>query len=116
MKLDIAHRLKFQRGRAEIADHGESIAKRNAVPVLARISLFQRQAPGEYRAACQAWLETRALLIGPVRNRKVASRLAGIDNGAIPHRLHGEEPRQYAITAVIAAARRLRVEVRAGDH
>ena len=48
---------------------------------------------------------------GTVRNTLLGGRLAGIGNGAIPHRLHGEESRQDAITTVIAAAGRLRVEV-----
>ena len=116
MKLDIAHRFEFQRRRAAIADPSESIAKRDAVTILAGIGLFQRQAPGEYCAACQAGLKTCALLIGPVRNRKIASGPARIGDGTIPHRLDGEESCQHAVTAVIAAARRLGVEVRAGDH
>src|SRR6185437_7679404 len=116
MKLNIAHRLEFQRRCTAIADRSEGIAEGDTVTVLACISLFQRQAPGEHRAACQAWLKTRALLIGPVRDRQVASRLAGTGKGTIPHRLYGKEPCQHTVTAVIAPTCRLGVEMRAGDH
>src|SRR5690606_15082245 len=100
---------------AAIARSGQLLADAKPVAIPAGKGKIQIQLAAIGRAAEQARLEARALLIHPVDQNEIDGRLLAAPPCLRAHRLHGDEGGQHAIGAVEAAAKGLTIEMRADE-
>ncbi|EDT38623.1 ribonuclease E [Burkholderia ambifaria MEX-5] len=106
------HRIAADGLGARIADARELLADRLAGAVGARQPVFERIDAREHAGRDHRGREARTFLVGPDHD---VDRALGLD-ARIVQRAHDLESAEYAVDAVIAAAGRLRIGVRARHH
>ncbi len=97
---------------ALIADSRQRLADANAVAILPRQGIGFAEHPGPNAGGQHRRSKTRPLFVGPVHQNEVA--LGG--DAAIVKGTQRLQPGEHAIDAVVVAAQRLGVTVRAGEH